>query len=110
AVAEIEAPEPEPIAVRPPVVPDAPVEAPVEAPPPAAEVAASAEPVVPETPHVEAPPPKLVAPGRVVPPTLRLRIEEQRPTAPTPPLPTATPPRAVPRPVPRTERPAVPAT
>jgi translation initiation factor IF-2 len=28
------------------------------------------------------------APGRVVPPTLRLRIEEQRPTTPTPPLPT----------------------
>ena len=49
-------------------------------------------------------------PGRVVPPTLRLRIEEQRPTTPTPPLPTTPRPRAVPRPAtPRSERPAVPA-
>ena len=32
--------------------------------------------------------PRLPTPGRVVPPTLRLRIEEQRPTTPTPPLPT----------------------
>ena len=50
----------------------------------------------------------LPAPGRIIPPTLRLRIEEQRPTTPTPPLPTA-PPRSVPRPAPRTERPASPA-
>ena len=34
-----------------------------------------------------------------MPPTLRLRIEEQRPTTPTPPLPTTPPPRAVPRPI-----------
>jgi hypothetical protein len=42
--------------------------------------------------------------GRIIPPTLRLRIEEQRPTTPTPPLPTA-PPRSMPRPAPRIERP-----
>ncbi len=36
--------------------------------------------------------------GRVVPPTLRLRIEEQRPTTPTPPLPTSAAPRLAPRP------------
>ena len=46
--------------------------------------------------------------GRVVPPTLRLRIEEQRPTTPTPPLPTSAAPRIAPRP--RTERPGMPAT
>src|SRR5204862_341106 len=33
----------------------------------------------------------LPGPGRIIPPTLRLRIEEQRPTTPTPPLPTALP-------------------
>jgi translation initiation factor IF-2 len=38
---------------------------------------------------------------------LRLRIEEQRPTSPTPPLPTSAP-RMVPRPAPRVERPAIP--
>jgi translation initiation factor IF-2 len=46
-----------------------------------------------------------------VPPTLRLRIEEQRPTTPTPPLPTSPTPRVVPRPAPRpVERPAIPTT
>jgi translation initiation factor IF-2 len=45
-------------------------------------------------------------PGRVVPPTLRLRIEEQRPTTPTPPLQTTPPPRVVPRAAPRVERPS----
>jgi translation initiation factor IF-2 len=43
------------------------------------------------------PAPKAAA-GRVVPPTLRLRIEEQRPTTPTPPLPTTPGPRLTPRP------------
>jgi translation initiation factor IF-2 len=47
-----------------------------------------------------------VAAGRVVPPTLRLRIEEQRPTTPTPPLPTHPAPRLTPRPAPRAQRPA----
>ncbi|OFW29975.1 MAG: hypothetical protein A3G76_12805 [Acidobacteria bacterium RIFCSPLOWO2_12_FULL_65_11] len=42
--------------------------------------------------------------GRVVPPTIRLRIEEQRPTSPPLPLPT-TPARRVPRPAPRTPPP-----
>jgi len=44
-------------------------------------------------PHAQ----KLPMPGRVVPPTLRLRIEQQRPTTPTQPLPTTPPPRAVQR-------------
>jgi translation initiation factor IF-2 len=48
--------------------------------------------------------------GRVVPPTLRLRIEEQRPSTPTPPLPTTPAPRVVPRPAPKADRPAVPTT
>jgi len=47
---------------------------------------------------------------RVVPPTLRLRIEEKRPDTPMAPLPTtAVPPRVVPRPKPQ-ERPAIPQT
>jgi len=80
-------------------------------PPPVAEA-----PRAPESPVAAAPPPppappapKLPTPGRIVPPTLRLRIEQQRPTAPTPPLPTSAP-RAVPRPAaPRTDRPPMPA-
>jgi translation initiation factor IF-2 len=72
-----------------------------QAPPIAAAQAAPAAPV--------AKPP--AAPGRVVPPTLRLRIEEQRPSTPTPPLPTSPGPRVVSRPVPpRPDRPAVPVT
>ena len=57
------------------------------------------------TPPAAAAPPRRTAPrrsrptpGRIVPPTLRLRIEEQRPTTPTPPLPTSPAPRVVPRP------------
>jgi translation initiation factor IF-2 len=83
-------------------------EARVETPPPQA----SAVVEQPERELAAAPPapaPKVVTPGRVVPPTLRLRIEEQRPTTPAAPLPSSTLPRVVPRPVPRTERPAPPA-
>jgi translation initiation factor IF-2 len=69
-----------------------------EAPPEAPAVAAAAP--IPEPPKPSV--------GRVVPPTLRLRIEEQRPTTPTPPLPTMPAPRVVPRP--RVERPATPQT
>jgi translation initiation factor IF-2 len=93
------APEPPPpavVAVEPPSTPE-----PVEPP--------RVEPV----PEVEIPPApvaaKAPAHGRVVPPTIRLRIEEQRPTTPTPPLPSQPMPRVVPRPqVPRPERPASP--
>jgi translation initiation factor IF-2 len=105
-VVEEPAPEPEPVVVaetattvppaEPAVEPTPPVEAPVAAAPPAAA----------EPPAVRPP-----SPGRVVPPTIRLRIEEQRPTTPTPPLPTQPAPRVVPRPAPKpaAERPAVPA-
>ncbi len=70
------------------------------------------EPVVATPPASETPTTKTVVPGRVVPPTLRLRIEEQRPTAPAAPLPTQTPPRTAPRPAPRAAAPtsARPAT
>jgi translation initiation factor IF-2 len=108
----VEAPPPAP---EPPVVvetaaapaviapaPPPPVAEPVAEPKPAAPVAAAAP---PEPAPVKAPPP-----GRVVPPTIRLRIEEQRPTTPTPPLPTTPPPRLAPRQVPRVERPAATTT
>jgi translation initiation factor IF-2 len=79
---------------------------------PAAGSAALADPPVPAV--AAAPPPvapKLPTPGRVVPPTLRLRIEEQRPTTPAAPLPSGPMPRIAPRPAPpRTDRPALPAT
>jgi translation initiation factor IF-2 len=101
AAPEIEAPEPEPIAVHaPPALVEAPVEVPVETPPALSAEAAEAEPAVPEVVRTE-PPPKPATPGRVVPPTLRLRIEEQRPTAPTPPLQMNAPPRMAPKQPPR---------
>ncbi|HZP48308.1 MAG TPA: translation initiation factor IF-2 [Vicinamibacterales bacterium] len=82
-----------------------PAERPAE---PAAPVAAAPAPPVAAAAPV-APPPKHAP--RIVPPTLRLRIEEKRPDTPTPPLPTSTAPapRVVPRPRIQ-ERPAIPTT
>ena len=110
-------PEPEPIEVsvveEPVPAPAAPVAAGLEVSPPVEEpsVEAPPPPVIIEQPEpaaveaVVAPPPPVVpriAPGRLVPPTLRLRIEEQRPTTPPAPLPTVTrsAPRVIPRPAP----------
>jgi translation initiation factor IF-2 len=99
------APAPKPH-VEPAIEPPPP---PVQAPPPAespAPVAAAAPVAAVEPPPVAPPKPPS---GRVVPPTIRLRIEEQRPTTPTPPLPTQPAPRVVQRPAaPRQERPAMP--
>ena len=108
------APSPEPAADESVVSPEVPVEVSAAeaeaqaAPAPEAssepleltttEAAASEEPV--ELTATEAEPPAV---GRIVPPTIRLRIEEERPTTPTPPLPTG-PARKVPRP--RVARPA----
>jgi translation initiation factor IF-2 len=87
-VEEADATEPAPVVAE-PAAPSAEVVAPTE-PPPAAAPTASPRPT----------------PGRVVPPTIRLRIEEQRPTTPTPPLPTQPAPRVIPRPAPRPTPPA----
>jgi translation initiation factor IF-2 len=123
----VEEPEPEPevhVAVEapePPVVEPPQAPAPVLAAPhaePAAEAPAHVEPAAAEVhapaesaaPVAAAPPPpaavRTPVPGRVVPPTLRLRIEEQRPTTPTPPLPTTPGPRVAPRPA--LQRPTAP--
>jgi len=78
--------------------------------PPAEEPAVSAAPAAEAEEPTAAPPP--LAPGRIVPPTIRLRIEENRPAAGTPP---STTPRPVgpPRPAaprqPVAARPAAPA-
>jgi translation initiation factor IF-2 len=110
--------EPEPIEAEPapateltaaaPIVEAAEVDAPVPSEPQAPPVPALEAPLAAAPPLQEAPPPPKPSAGRVVPPTLRLRIEEHRPTTPTPPLPTTPAPRMVPRP--RVERPATPAT
>jgi translation initiation factor IF-2 len=118
-------PEPEPVEVvvaepsAPPVSAVAAVAAPVVEEPPM-ETAPPAPPQPVEPPEaavveVAAPPPPppappRIAPGRLVPPTLRLRIEEQRPTTPPAPLPTVTrsAPRVSPRPIPpRTSTPPI---
>ncbi len=85
---EAEAPAPDPFTVADePVEPAAPV-APVAAPPIAA--APAAPPATPAAPAA----PKGPA-GRLVPQRLRLRIEEERPTTPTPLLPASPAPRVV---------------
>jgi translation initiation factor IF-2 len=98
------------VETAPPAAAESPA-APAMAEPAFAPEAAEPEPV--ESPAAAAPAPEAAAPrpvpGRVVPPTIRLRIEEQRPSAPTPPLPTQPAPRIVPRPAARLpERPATP--
>jgi translation initiation factor IF-2 len=107
---EPDSPAPPPVE---PVPPPVAAQAPLDASPPAEETA-TPEPAGAIVAPPEAPA-KVSVPGRVVPPTLRLRIEEQRPTSPTPPLPTQAPPRMAPRPTPRaavpsTARPATGAT
>jgi translation initiation factor IF-2 len=78
---------------------------------PSAKIADETPTAIAATPAPAAEPPAKPAavPGRVVQPKMRLRIEEQRPTTPTPPLPTGPAPRLAPRPAaPKTERPAIP--
>ncbi len=98
--------EPAPAPAMEPPTADVRVDTPSEA------AADQSPPQVVPTPAAAAPPPTLRPPtGRVVPPTLRLRIEEQPPPTRAVALPTATPARAVPRPVPpRVERPAIPSS
>ncbi len=87
--------EPAPVHAAPAthVEPTAPATEPVAPPEPAPTAPAA-------PPALAAPPPApRVTPGRIVPPTLRLRIETDRPTTPPAPLPTTPPPRAVQRPI-----------
>jgi translation initiation factor IF-2 len=120
-LAEVVAEVAEPVDVPPaPVEATAPValeaapavaEAPAEGPAVEAPVAAVVElqPEQPDAPPAQVEPPaRTPTPGRVVPPTLRLRIEEQRPTTPMAPLPTSAAPRPSPRLAPKGARPAVP--
>jgi translation initiation factor IF-2 len=104
-----EIPAPVVVEAAPPVAEVPPEPPPIAAaPPPVAPVVATPEPPEAPAPRVEPPPAKVPTPGRVVPPTLRLRIEEQRPTTPMPPLPTSPAPRTTPRLAPKSARPAAP--
>jgi translation initiation factor IF-2 len=105
-----------PVAAAPQPAPEAHVEPPPtttaapEPPPPAPAAVPVTAPPIAAAPASAVEPPAAVKQGRVVPPTLRLRIEEHRPTTPTPPLPTSPAPRMVPRVAPKTDRPAIPTT
>jgi translation initiation factor IF-2 len=113
-VAEAAQPLPPVVEAVPPALDTAPAPEPVAhaqlpAPAPEAAMVSQAPPIAAAAVAPAAPAVKPPTPGRLVPPTLRLRIEEQRPSTPTPPLPTSPGPRVVSRPVPpRTERPAIP--
>jgi len=112
AVVEAPPKAPEPAAAPQPAA--APIEAtPVVHEPKPEEAPVQPVAAAPEEPAAvaAAPPPAAehaAKPGRIVPPTLRLRIEEQRPTTPTPPLPTTPAPRIVPRQAPKAAAPASP--
>jgi translation initiation factor IF-2 len=114
SVAEAAQPLPPVVEAVPPALDTAPAPEPVAhaqlpAPAPEAAMVSQAPPIAAAAVAPAAPAVKPPTPGRLVPPTLRLRIEEQRPSTPTPPLPTSPGPRVVSRPVPpRTERPAIP--
>jgi translation initiation factor IF-2 len=114
SVAEAAQPLPPVVEAVPPALDTAPAPEPVAhaqlpAPAPEAAMVSQAPPIAAAAVAPAAPAVKPPTPGRLVPPTLRLRIEEQRPSTPTPPLPTSPGPRVVSRPVPpRTERPTIP--
>ena len=91
AAAKVETPR-----VEAPTVGEPAASVPAEQPVAAAAATATAE---APAPAAAAPAAKLPTPGRLVPPTLRLRIEQQRPTTPTQPLPTTPAPRVVQRPI-----------
>ena len=102
------APEPEVVVPEPAEVPAAEVEEPAQATPTHVDTPASPAAAAAHSPA--APSSRVSTPGRIVPPTLRLRIEEQRPSM-TPPLPLNPNPRIVQRPVVRpAERPVVPSS
>jgi translation initiation factor IF-2 len=96
---------PRPVAAT-PAAPVEPPRAPVAQTPSAPERTEHRPPVAAAPPAPAAP--KTPAPGRIVPPTLRLRIESERPTTPPQPLQTTPPPRAVQRTI-APPRPAPPA-
>jgi translation initiation factor IF-2 len=99
------------VAVEEPIAPPAFEPVVEEASPPEPEFEVTESPAATTAPEAEAPAGAEVTAksvhGRVVPPTIRLRIEQERPTTPTPPLPTQPAPRVAPRPVARPQVPPV---